>query len=434
MDDLENLIDAFADRQVEGERPWRPMAGADGFGEGFFYLGHGNPPLEVLVIPSDGRPRRDQVRELWRARQGRQASPLLLVVPFASSASTDAHLCGPTDADLTVRELAYEQAVGLAAGALAEPSGQAAIRFLHEQTPKEGQEFQGLVNQGMFAAHTLQGRVRDMPEWAGAAKEGQRLRRQEGWDLVGALGFTIDATNTPVQVLRAPNDQARAVAVFLDRDERPESEGGRFGDTSALSQAFTRAERDNIPFVLFTRGPEIRLYAVSGYEGVGRKGQAETYVQANVSLLGDDETGFLPLIFGAQALLDGGSFERILDWSRDFSADLSARLRERVYVRVVPELAVAVAKEHAGDDRDADRSLEDIYEETIVILFRLLFLAYAEDRELLPYATSAEYRRHSLKTLARSLADYRAAVRCRQSGSARRWAPAPRDAPRRAGS
>lgn len=127
-------------------------------------------------------------------------------------------------------------------------------------------------------------------------------------------------------------------------------------------------------------------------------------MQANVSLLGDDETGFLPLIFGAQALLDGGSFGQILDWSRTFSADLSARLRDRVYVEVVPDLAVAIAEAHAEHDGDADRSLDDIYEETLVVLFRLLFLAYAEDRELLPYAMSAEYRRNSLKTQGVALA------------------------------
>jgi hypothetical protein len=171
-----------------------------------------------------------------------------------------------------------------------------------------------------------------------------------------------------------------------------------------LSLAFTRAERDNVPFVLFTRGPEIRLYAVSGYAGVGRKGQAETYVQANVALLGDDETGFLPLIFSADALLDGGTFGEVLEWSRDFSAALSVRLRERVYVDVVPGLAVAIADEHArhGDSG----SLDEIYEETLIVLFRLLFLAYAEDRGLLPYATNAAYRRHSLKALARELAEH----------------------------
>ena len=67
-------------------------------------------------------------------------------------------------------------------------------------------------------------------------------------------------------------------------------------------------------------------------------------------------------------------------------------------------MAVAVAQEHAPQGGDL-RSLDDVYEETLVILFRLLFLAYAEDRGLLPYATNATYRRNSLKQLARELAD-----------------------------
>jgi hypothetical protein len=394
---IDALLDQFAERGIEGDRPWRPPTDAGPFDEGFFFLGDGNPALEVCVVPATHRPRIDDVRGLWRLRQGRQASPLLLVVPCAADGTTDAHICGPTDADLSVRELGLEQTIGLAAGALGEPSGMAAVRYLHEHTPKEGQDFQGLINQGMFAAHTLRTRVPDMPEWTAAVARGQAARVHEGRDLVGALGFNIEQTNTPVHVLRAPNDQARAVAIFLDRNESPDTEGGRFGDSSALSKAFTRAERDNIPFVVFTRGPEIRLYAVSGYEGVGRKGQAETYVQANVSLLADNELGFLPLIFSADALLDGGTFARILNWSRDFSADLSARLRDRVYVEVVPSLAVAIG------NKQPEADLQEVYEQTLVVLFRLLFLAYAEDRGLLPYATNAEYRRNSLKAIARGL-------------------------------
>ena len=405
MLDDDALIDLFADRGVEGARPWPPPKEAsDAFEAGVYYLGAGNPALEVCVVPSGRRPKRDEVRDLWRARQGRRASPLLLICPFAVDGTVEAQVCGPAESDLAVRELGIDQAIGLAAGALEEPNGLAAVRYLQAHTPRDGDDFVGLLNQGVFAAHTLRGRVREMPEWAAAAERCREMRAKEGRDLVRALGFTIEDTNTPINVLRAANDQARAVAVFLDRDESYESEGGRFGDSSALSQAFTRAARDNIPFVVLTRGSEIRLYAASSQAGVGRKGQAETYVQANVSLLADDEAGFLPLIFSAEALADGGTFEQILDWSRNYSADLSSRLRDRVYVDVVPALAIAVAQQHTahGDER----SLDDIYEETLIILFRLLFLAYAEDRGLLPYATNATYRRNSLKQLARDLATH----------------------------
>ena len=40
------------------------------------------------------------------------------------------------------------------------------------------------------------------------------------------------------------------------------------------------------------------------------------------------------------------------------------------------------------------------------ILFRLLFLAYAEDRGLLPYGRNPRYDRHAIKTLARDFADH----------------------------
>ena len=39
-----------------------------------------------------------------------------------------------------------------------------------------------------------------------------------------------------------------------------------------------------------------------------------------------------------------------------------------------------------------------------MILFRLLFLAYAEDRGLLPYGRNPRYDRHAIKTLARDFA------------------------------
>ena len=41
----------------------------------------------------------------------------------------------------------------------------------------------------------------------------------------------------------------------------------------------------------------------------------------------------------------------------------------------------------------------------LTVLFRLLFIAYAEDRDLLPYQSNGAYQRRSLKTKAQELAD-----------------------------
>src|SRR5688572_12832952 len=83
----DRIADLFADHGVEGSRPWTPPTATAGlFAAGVFYLGGGHPALEVCVVPASARPKRDQVRDLWRARQGRQASPLLLICPFAAGA------------------------------------------------------------------------------------------------------------------------------------------------------------------------------------------------------------------------------------------------------------------------------------------------------------------------------------------------------------
>lgn len=401
------LVEAFAERGVEGGRPWSPPAtGGSLFAHGMYYLGDGNPGIEVCVVPADRRPRKEEARDLWRMRHGKQAAPLLLICPHGSDGQAPALVCGPTEADLAVIEVPFQQAVGLAAGALAEPNGTAAIRFVRDHTPAGKDGFAGLVNQGMFADHTLRDRVRMRVDWDDALQGGREHEGKGDRELIKSLGFTIEDTNTPVSVLRGPGDKARGVAVFLDRGESYQSTGGRFGESSALSLAFTRADRDNIPFVILTRGPEIRLYAAGGAEGVGRKGQAETFVQANTDLLAEDELGFLPLIFGAEALLDGGSFGEILEWSRDYSAALSERLRDRVYIEVVPTLAVAVARHRAVEAGDGEVDLDAVYEETLVILFRLLFLGYAEDRELLPYRSNKDYNAAALKTIARRLANF----------------------------
>jgi len=152
----------------------------------------------------------------------------------------------------------------------------------------------------------------------------------------------------------------------------------------------------------------VRLYSARSDTGVGRKGPAETFIEINLSLLGPDAAGYLPLLFGARALADDGTITEILRRSADFATELGSRLRERLY-DAVPGLAMAVAQHQdvtgalgAGDLR---RPLA--YEQTLTLLFRLLFVAYGEDRDLPPYRSNSKYAEHALKTCARSMAQQR---------------------------
>ena len=105
--------------------------------------------------------------------------------------------------------------------------------------------------------------------------------------------------------------------------------------------------------------------------------------------------------------IEGGTIEDILERSADFAAGLAARLRERVYFDTVPQLAAAVAARLGDTTKLTDYELGRAYEQTLIILFRLLFVAYAEDKDLLPYRSNSKYADHSLKHIARRLAEDR---------------------------
>ncbi len=156
---------------------------------------------------------------------------------------------------------------------------------------------------------------------------------------------------------------------------------------SPVSYALALADQQDVPWIILTRESEIRLYAARADTGVGRKGRAETFVEVNLALLSPDRAGYLQLLFSAAALREHGTVEEILDNSARFAADLAVRLRGRVYFDVVPPLAAAVASRLGSDPTEQD--LTEAYEQVMLVLFRLLFVAYAEDKDLLPYRTNS---------------------------------------------
>ena len=132
-------------------------------------------------------------------------------------------------------------------------------------------------------------------------------------------------------------------------------------------------------------------------------------MEANLSLLPAEFAGYLHVLFSADALAAGGLIEGILERSADFASELAVRLRERVYFETVPALASALARRLGYEATPSH--LDEAYEQVMVILFRLLFVAYAEDKDLLPYRTNSHYADHSLKLRARRLTEDRRASR-----------------------
>lgn len=363
-------------------------------------LGNGSSPLEVVVATADAEPRLPNVRSTWKERNRGRAAPLMLVVLHGDKAT----VCGPGGDDPPAYpNVDIGQAERICREALEQPDRHAALRCLRDALPSVESLLPGIRNEGFLATHELVRGVPRLADWEGAGRKARQVLSRRGEDLLRSLGFKIEPCDQVTSILRAgTNGKKAAVAVLLNQNESPELQADRFGKLSPVSYALAVADRENLPYVVVLQGSKLRLYPVKVGVGVGRRGRTETYVEVHTGLLRDADAGYLWLLFSAEALVEGGTLEKLLDESRRFAGELAERLRERIYGEVIPRLAQGLA-EARGLRKPTAKDLAETYEMAMTVLFRLLFIAYAEDKDLLPYRWNGLYRARSLKTKATEL-------------------------------
>ena len=380
-------------------RPWTPDAGS-GLRPAGLFVGKGASGVEVAVATASRTPARATLVAAWKARKGRRAAPVLLVVLHSGKAE----LCGASGESPPVyTDLDPGQVERLCREVLDQPDRHAALRLLSQALPSLETALPGLNNEGLLALHELEAGVPNRSDWVEAKRKAQAALAKRDLELLNALGFSVERLDNLTSILRS-GPRRTALAVMLRESESAEAGSTRFNSLSPISYAFKKADDENLPWVVLTQGTRIRLYSTRVDLGVGRRGRTETYVECQPSLLADDHSPYLWLLYSAEALARDGSLRQILEESQRFAGDLAERLRERIYDHVVPELARGIA-DARGIDRPRPQDLARTYEMALTVLFRLLFIAYAEDRDLLPYRYNDAYRRRSLKQKAQELAD-----------------------------
>lgn len=362
------------------------------------YLGKGPNAVEVTVFESGTRPGVAALRNAWKARLGGRATPLVVVALYDSKAS----LCGPAgEQPPAYADIELGRAERLCSTALEEPDRHAALRFLSAALPELEQPTSGLRNQGFFASHELAIGVPTRDDWKAATEKAKALLRQRDRELLHALGFAVESLPGHALVLRAAESRI-ALAILLERNESPDVASARFSNTSPISYALAKAEAENLEYVVVLAGPVLRLYPVKTGVGTGQRGRSETFVEIHLDLLPEELAGYLWLLFSAAALGKAGPVKEILENSSRYAADLGTRLRERIYAEVIPALAQGLIFARKLQ-RPTASDLAETYQMTLIVLFRLLFIAYAEDKELLPYKSNDLYRARSLKQKANDL-------------------------------
>jgi hypothetical protein len=382
----------------------RPPGAPVAFETDRILFGNGDSAIEVAIASAarPGQPKADDLRSLFKKRQGGRPAPVILVVIYtATNGDPLAAVVGTTGDPAPITGLQPDRLARVCAEVLAKPDRHAAVRdFDRLITGLKDQQSPGLFNSGLFASHELRTGVPARADWEAARTAALPLLALSGQELIHALGYET-ATSGSAAIVLTEKGHARAVAVLLTEAEVFDRPSARFGAVTPVAYGLSTATKAEIDWLIVLRGTQIRLYPASPDVGVGRKGQGETYAELDLALLSGAEAGYLTLLFSPQALARGGSVEQILASSENFAADLGKRLRTRVYEDVVPTLAVAVARQMGARTED---DLGEAYHRTLLVLFRLLFLAYAEDRGLLPYGRNPRYDRHAVKTLAREFA------------------------------
>jgi len=247
----------------------------------------------------------------------------------------------------------------------------------------------GLRKVGLFSTHYLSARVPRLAEWRELERVGKEAAaRRTVLDRLSALGFEYEQRGEGIYVLRAENRPAAAVLSYpASRDLDRASAGGELPVATLLREM----EAAGVDWGVLVSGELWRIYSAQ------HPARMTSFVELDLARL--NEPGYFAALFSATALRRGGLAERIGEGSRDFAVGLGDRLRDRTYERVVPSIARSVADEldRLGERPEAREQLDAVYQATLVLLYRLLFVLYAESREYLPVNASAGYRDHSLR-------------------------------------
>ena len=327
-------------------------------------------------------------------------------------------------------------------------------------------------NRALFSDYYLLERLRDRPEWAEDPKPAyaalqelyrgassrlanqpeERVRADLLEPVFKTLGFaaktgkkSASAAAEPDYRLFGPDAKDKPLALCLaypwgrsldgkdpERDrETPEENPGAVV-VSAL-------EKGEAPWAAVTNGKLWRLYSARAHS------RATNYYEIDLeeALSPAGPQGGSPaetfryfwLLFRRQALEPAtvsregreqalSFLDLLLAESEDYAKELGERLKERVFKQVFPHLAEGfIASIRKRDGKGADLSqaaLDEVFQGTLTLLYRLLFLLYAESRNLLPAKEVRGYFEASITKLKREMADAAGPIADKVEGTLRK--------------
>ena len=207
--------------------------------------------------------------------------------------------------------------------------------------------------------------------------------------------------------------EAKAWGVSLDKKMKGEEFDGRIPSNQILrylSLADVQSDR-NIKYGILTNGRKWRLYFQDA------KSRSEDFLEidlpatlgledAKIDLFAfedakkQDWLKVFYILFGRTAFLktppENLSFhERALEQGKFWESQVAQDLSEVVFKEVFPQLVYCL-KQHDGEAQETSLYFEELRNSALIFFYRLLFVLYAEDRNLLP-VTDDKYDDYGLR-------------------------------------
>lgn len=344
------------------------------------------PSLEVVVAEANRLPSDSQALAAWRARLGRRPIPLVLLI----DANRSSLVVGPSGNPPPVVSVDPRLVVSdLADAATLDPHDvRSRLPRAWEQARGAG-GLSGLRNVGLFSTHYLRSRAPRLAQWNALEQTGRTAARARTLvTRLEALGFSHEQRAEGIYLLRV---EARPAAAVLAYPAGQDLDRAAAGGELPVAALLREMDAVGAEWGILASGDVWRLYAAE------HPSRTTSFLELDLAKL--NEPAYFAALFSAEALRRDGIAKTIGDGSRDFAVALGGRLRDRIYLDVVPQLAGAVAAEldRLGEPPTTRPQLAAVYDATLTLLYRLLFVLYAEAREYLPVTASVGYREHSLR-------------------------------------
>jgi hypothetical protein len=246
---------------------------------------------------------------------------------------------------------------------------------------------------GLLTIHTLDARLRgDGPRWTRAREIVKGLASAPDWrEVLTGLGYTLERQQhrgwlarfdaRPIAVVHPKQNAAEFAR--LDEDGRP-PEGILINDCGSAGA----------PFGILAAGSRLRLFGAEPTLG----SSTARYVDLDASSLQHDDRPFLAIL--SPDYLAGEDFAALVDEARSFGAELRVRLDETLRQQVLPALAFSLGDwaRSQGQELRGDGIRQELERAALTLVFRALFLLYAESARYLPM-DNRNYRQNSLTSL-----------------------------------